>query len=82
MKRSTILALALVACASMGRLTAETNQELAQQVRATETAFAATMAARDHAAFTSFLADEAVFFGGRTVQRGKVAVAAAWKRFF
>ena len=60
---------------------AETNAELKEQVRQTEIAFAKTMADRDHAAFTSFLADEAVFFG-RTVQRGKAAVAEAWKRFY
>ncbi|MBI3447756.1 MAG: nuclear transport factor 2 family protein [Acidobacteria bacterium] len=82
MKRTTMLALALTACASMGLPIAETNQELALEVRATEMAFAATMAARDHNAFTSFVADEAVFFGGKSVQRGKPAVAAAWKKFF
>src|ERR1700693_3299408 len=49
------------------QLTAQpTATELKQQVAATETAFAKTMADRDHAAFTSFLADEAVFLGGAT----------------
>jgi ketosteroid isomerase-like protein len=47
-------------------------------VRQTETAFAKTMADRDHAAFASFLATETVFFG-RGVLRGKAAVADAWK---
>jgi len=38
----------------------------------TELAFAASMAARDHAAFASFLADDAVFLnGGRGELRGK-----------
>ena len=60
---------------------AETNAQLAEQVRQTETAFAKTMADRDHAAFVSFLADEAVFFG-RRVQRGKNAVAQAWKPLY
>ena len=36
-----------------------------REVEATERAFARTMADRDHAAFTNFLADEAVFFGGK-----------------
>lgn len=54
----------------------------ASRVRATEAAFAATMAARDHDAFTAFLSEEAVFFGGAAVMRGKGAVADAWKRFF
>ena len=40
------------------------------------TAFARTMAMRDHVAFTGFLAEEAVFFSGR-VLRGKQAVAEA-----
>jgi ketosteroid isomerase-like protein len=57
------------------------NEELRAQLERTETAFAKTMAERDHAAFTSFLADEAVFLG-RTTQRGRVAVAAAWKRYY
>ena len=52
-----------------------------QQVFTTERAFAKTMADRDHAAFTSFIADDAVFVGDK-VLRGRVAVAAGWKRFF
>lgn len=51
-------------------------------VQETELAFARTMAARDHAAFAEFLSDEAVFFSGDTVLRGKAAVAAAWQPFF
>ena len=60
---------------------AETNAQLAEQVRQTETAFAKTMADRDHAAFVSHLADETIWFG-RTVLRGKDAVAKAWKPFY
>jgi ketosteroid isomerase-like protein len=56
--------------------------DAAAQVRAAETAFAKSMADRNLAAFTALLADEAVFFGGKGVMRGKVAVAADWKRFF
>lgn len=55
---------------------------LVEQVRAAETAFAATMAARDHAAFGTFIAPEAVFFGSRGPLRGAAAVTAAWARFF
>jgi ketosteroid isomerase-like protein len=58
-----------------------TNEQLAEQLRQTETAFARTMADRDHAAFTSFLADETVFMG-RTTLRGKATVATAWKRYY
>jgi ketosteroid isomerase-like protein len=57
---------------------AATNAELKEEVRQTETAFAKTMADRDHAAFASFLAADTVFFGGG-VLRGKAAVADAWK---
>jgi ketosteroid isomerase-like protein len=56
--------------------------DLPAEVRAAERAFAKTMADRDHQAFTSFLADEAIFFAGTTPLRGKAAVAAAWKRFY
>ena len=55
---------------------------LQQQVADTERAFAATMQQRDHAAFTAFLSDEAIFGGDDQPLRGKQAVAAAWKRFF
>ena len=54
----------------------------ADEVRAAETAFARSMADRNLSAFTALLADEAVFFGGKGVMRGKAAVAAAWKRYF
>jgi len=60
---------------------AQSNAELEEQVRRAETGFAKTMADRDHAAFVSFLADEAIFMG-RTKQRGKAQVALAWKKFY
>ena len=50
---------------------------LVAQVRAAETAFAATMAARDHAAFTRFLAADAVFLSEPRTFRGRDEVAAA-----
>ena len=68
----------LVACA----LPAGGRDALAAEVRDTERAFAHTMAARDHAAFTGFLSDEAVFFAGPRALRGKAAIAAAWKPFY
>lgn len=52
------------------------------QVRATETAFAQTMADRDHESFQSFLADDAVFFEGESPLRGKDAIAAAWRKYY
>ena len=54
----------------------------ARQVRATECAFADSMAKRDLAAFESLLADQTLFFGGAGPQHGKAAVVAGWKRFY
>jgi len=65
-----------------GQAAAASNQELAQQVRDAETAFAKSMADRSLDAFASHLAEEAIFFGGKGPLRGKDAVVAAWKRFF
>lgn len=81
MRRLAPRLLALIALLSVGSALAETNAELAAQVRAAETAFAKTMADRDHAAFSTFVADEAIFFG-RSALRGKAAIAAGWKPFY
>ena len=72
-----LLAAALLLQAGAGPDTAA----LAEEVRRTERAFAKTMADRDHAAFASFLADDTIFLGRRTL-RGRAEVAAAWKRFY
>lgn len=56
--------------------------QLTQQVTAAEVAFAKTMADRDHAAFASFIAEEAVFVNGGKPVRGKPAIAADWKKFY
>ena len=59
------------------------NAELRKQVADTERAFAATMKARDHAAFAGFLSDEAVFFAGPgSVLRGRAAVVEAWRKYY
>jgi len=58
------------------------NADLAADLRATEEAFAQTMADRDHQAFVSFLAEETVFFGRRGEIRGRETVAAAWKALY
>lgn len=77
-----ILTSLLVALPFTAPVAAQTNAELAEQVRRTEAAFAKTMADRDHAAFASFLAEEAVFFSGDPPLRGKASVAQAWKRYY
>ncbi|MDF2178967.1 nuclear transport factor 2 family protein [Aliiglaciecola sp. CAU 1673] len=55
---------------------------VADEVKATEQAFADSMANRDFPAFEAFLSEEAIFFSGNGVLRGKQAVAEHWKRFF
>jgi ketosteroid isomerase-like protein len=57
------------------------GSQLKQDVMNTERAFARSMAERDHAAFSRFLADDVVFFG-RKVLRGRAEVAEGWRRFY
>lgn len=73
-------ALALALASSMSGAFAA--PDLSRQVADTERAFAATMKARDHAAFKSFLADDAIFNAGPGALRGKEAIAAGWKKYY
>jgi ketosteroid isomerase-like protein len=61
---------------------AEGEADLAQEVSAAESSFAASMAARDFEAFASHIADDAIFFGPATALRGKAAVLEDWRQFF
>ncbi len=79
--RAAVLGAALVGLGRLSIATPLDDAELTERLRKTESAFAKTMADRDHAAFASFLSDETVFMG-RTTTRGKAAVAAAWKRYY
>lgn len=58
------------------------NQQWQQQVWNAESAFAATMAARDIGRFASFVAEDARFFNGNQPLRGREQIVAAWQRFF
>lgn len=69
----------LAGCATSSALEPEA---LRQQVLDTERAFARTMADRDHAAFTSYLAEETIFFAGDRPIRGSETVAAEWRPYF
>ena len=60
---------------------ADRLEAFANEVRAAETAFAATMAQRDLKAFTRFLAPDAVFVDN-PVKRGPDAIVAAWRGYF
>ncbi|PQO98188.1 DUF4440 domain-containing protein [Massilia phosphatilytica] len=73
------ISMLMLAVASAARPSPE---ELKKQVADTERAFAATMKARDHAAFTSFLAEEAIFFSGPTALRGRERIANAWRKYY
>jgi ketosteroid isomerase-like protein len=81
MKRLLLIAISLLAVGAAPRAQADVAA-LANQVREAERAFAKTMADRDHNAFASFLADEAVFFSETDGLRGKAAVASGWKRLY
>ena len=71
----------LLACGLVPVASAEPVEAIAAKVRAREVAFAKSMADRDHAAFATFVSDEAVFVG-RTALRGRHAVAEGWKAYF
>jgi ketosteroid isomerase-like protein len=73
------ISMLMLALASAAR---PSHDELKKQVADTERAFAATMKARDHAAFISFLADEAIFLSGATALRGRDSVADAWRKYY
>ena len=73
------ISMAMLVLASAARLS---PADLRKQVADTERAFAATMTARDHAAFASYLAEEAVFMSGGATLRGRAAIAQAWSRFY
>jgi uncharacterized protein (TIGR02246 family) len=74
------LMMLLAGCAGTG--THAGRPTLEQQVMNAERAFARTMADRDHAAFAAFVSEEAVFFTGGKVLRGRQQVADGWKPYF
>lgn len=55
---------------------------LEAELRAAETAFARTMADRDHEAFKAMLADDVIFIDEASRLDGRDAVAAGWAAFF
>ena len=58
------------------------SAELQRQVADTERAFAKTMADRNHAAFVTFLAPDAIFFTSTKALHGRQEVVDFWKRFY
>lgn len=59
-----------------------TNDELREQVRKTEMAFAKTLADRNPAAFAAFLSKETIFMSSGRVSRGPRQVADRWEPYF
>lgn len=82
MMKHLLIAVAALMCAAQSAHGQSDTATLASQVRDTERAFARTMAERDHAAFVSFLSDEAIFMGEGAALRSKPAVATGWKRLY
>ncbi len=66
----------------VGQTLAASLDDIRNQVIETERAFAKTMADRDFDAFKSFIAPDAVFWGGEAALRGRDVIAADWKPLF
>jgi len=73
---------ALFAVAALGADGAPSREQLTEEVRAVELAFAASVAGDDREAFASFLDAEAVFVNGARATVGREAILEAWKGFF
>ncbi len=82
MRAHTVLITVLLLIRVVDPAASQVPVDPARQVFAAESTFAASMAARDFPAFALLVAEEAVFFGTTTIQRGKAEVLAAWRRFF
>jgi ketosteroid isomerase-like protein len=78
----SILCASFLMIVAAGGAARVSNADLKKQVADAERAFAATMKARDHAAFKSFVSDEAVFMSKSGSLRGKDAVAKAWRPYY
>jgi ketosteroid isomerase-like protein len=74
------LCLSILGCVASPPL--PTAAEAQRQVLATETAFAKTMADRDHSAFATFIANDAVFYAGDDPLRGRQQIVDWWARYY
>lgn len=73
------LLLAAAACLLLGAPLAA--EDLADELRAAELAFASSVAERDAERFASFLDEDAIFLGA-TALRGRAAIVEGWAVFF
>ncbi len=79
MRISSFLAVLAISAHSVAAAVATSPEEA---VRATEIAFARTMADRDAARFASFLDPDAVFLSRDEILRGAAQVAEGWRAYF
>jgi len=82
MSRKTLIAALCLAALAVGIASAQTSQELAEQVRGVEKAFARSMTERDFDAFVSHLSAETVFLSRQGALRGPEAVKGVWQGFY
>jgi len=75
------LSMIVMLLAAAGANAAETAAELAAQVRATEIAFAKTLADRDVKAFTRMIAPDVIWLADATL-RGPQEVLTRWQKYF
>jgi ketosteroid isomerase-like protein len=82
MRRPIAIALSVLGLLLPATLSGQSAPDLTaaqRQVFAAESAFAASFARRDTAAFAALLAPDAIFFGGGAPLRGSAAVAEGWR---
>ena len=77
MRRVLLVVCSLFAILSVTPADSQTRNDPAVEVREAERAFARTMAARDFTAFGTFIAEEAVFFGGPQPARGRAGASSS-----
>lgn len=82
LKTMLFVATSLACVPALAQTTDEQVSAATQEVIKIEKAFAQTLASRDFKAFSQFIAEDAVFFTGKKVLRGKQAILDGWEHFF
>ncbi|MEO8019052.1 MAG: DUF4440 domain-containing protein [Pseudomonadota bacterium] len=81
MKIRVLMCLGLLNVVAIPSMARESLAELTEQVRATEIAFAKTLADRDAKAFTRMIAPDAIWLAAAPL-RGPGEVLASWQKYF
>lgn len=83
MKSSVLVRPCVLLCTLLvaGSADAESTVQLAAQVRATEIAFARTLADRDPKKFTSMIAPDSIWLGAKPLH-GPAEILASWQSYF